>query len=59
MAIRTATPLVTTTLAIAAAAAAILVGCTRHPQAQAPSGLGVTHDANAPGATSNAASQPG
>ena len=35
MAVRTATPLLTTTLAIAAATAAIMVGCTRHAPASA------------------------
>lgn len=54
MAARTATPLLTTTLAIAAAAAAILVGCTRHPVSEAPPasfGTGVAYDPSTGGAT--------
>jgi hypothetical protein len=55
MAARTATPLLTTTLAIAAAAAAILVGCTRHPQTAsdtpASSGAGVAYDPSTGGTT--------
>jgi hypothetical protein len=53
---RTATPLVTVTLAIAAATAAILVGCTRHASTSASSapessGAGVAYDPTTGGTT--------
>jgi hypothetical protein len=61
MAARTATPLLTTTLAIAAATAAIMVGCTRHSASdnqQAASGSGTAYDANT-GQTVPASAAPG
>jgi hypothetical protein len=53
---RTATPLLTTTLAIAAGTAAILVGCSRHsesPASTAPesSGAGIAYDPTNGGTT--------
>lgn len=62
---RTATPLLTTTLAIAAATAAILVGCSRHgatpasSDAAASSGAGIAYDPNTGGTTNAEASVSG